>query len=124
MPPGTPYKAFIPPYPIRVDEFTSSPSLTPPPALHLLSHTHSDHISGLSAKSFSSKIICLFDTKKMLLKHEAYKERAFISSSVREDPRLGRTFEHLKVDPVKVGGRIRYEGSRDLLVTIPFYYHA
>ncbi|THH18358.1 hypothetical protein EW146_g2607 [Bondarzewia mesenterica] len=121
MPPGTPFNGLIPPYPIRVDEFSSpsSGSLSPIPALYLLSHTHSDHIVGLSAKSFSSKVICSHDAKQMLLRHEVYKERALVDSNIRENARLGRTFEHLKICPTVVEGRIGYQGSRDLLYPLP-----
>ncbi|KAI0040827.1 hypothetical protein FA95DRAFT_1527241, partial [Auriscalpium vulgare] len=119
MPPGTPFNGFIHPYPIRVDEFSSPPSLTTVPALHLLSHTHSDHIVGLSSKSFASTIICSEDAKEMLLKHEVYKERALKDMELRSDGRVSRTFQHLKVSPLVIGGRTDYQGSRDLLKTLP-----
>src|SRR4051812_33110161 len=47
MPPGTPYHSFVAPYPIRVDDFSDSksPGMSTP-ALYLLSHTHSDHVTG------------------------------------------------------------------------------
>lgn len=95
MPPGTPYNSFVRPYPIRVDEFTvpRDGSLTVA-ALHLLSHTHSDHIIGLDAKSFASIVICSEDAKEMLLKHETYKARY-----LRQEEYLlerQRTFKHLQ----------------------------
>ncbi|KAL5501731.1 hypothetical protein ACEPAH_8991 [Sanghuangporus vaninii] len=95
MPPGTPYNSFVKPYPIRVDEFSvpRDGSLTVA-ALHLLTHTHSDHIIGLNARSFGSIIICSWDAKEMLLRHETYQARF-----LREEEYVfekQRTFEHLK----------------------------
>ncbi|KAH8984460.1 beta-lactamase-like protein [Lactarius akahatsu] len=110
MPTGTAFHGFIPPFPIRVDEFA---------ALHLLSHTHSDHILGLSAKSFASTIICSTDAKEMLLRHEVYNERALKDMELRDEARLSRTFGHLRVPPLLRDGRFDYSGSRDLLRTLP-----
>jgi glyoxylase-like metal-dependent hydrolase (beta-lactamase superfamily II) len=95
MPPGTPYNSFVQPYPIRVDEFSEKRdgSLTVP-ALHLLTHTHSDHIIGLNAKSFSAKVICSVDAKEMLLRHETYYARFLRDGEFLSERR--RTFEHLK----------------------------
>lgn len=95
MPPGTPFNSFITPYPIRVDEFTvpRDGSLTVA-ALHLLTHTHSDHIIGLNAKSFGSLIICSQDAKEMLLRHETYMARRFKESELFIE--RVRTFSHLK----------------------------
>ena len=115
MPTGTPFHGFIPPFPIRVDEFGPAPAV---PALHLLSHTHSDHIVGLSAKSFASTVICSADAKEMLLRHEVYNERALRDVDLREEARLSRTFGHLKVPPMLRDGRFDYSGSRDLLVCL------
>ncbi|KAI5119407.1 hypothetical protein M0805_005950 [Coniferiporia weirii] len=100
MPPGTPYNSFIVPYPIRVDEFSVSRNTSPfqaVAALHLLTHTHSDHIIGLNAKSFGSVVICSADAKQMLLRHETHwarvrKEQEYI-------PERERTFSHLKASP-------------------------
>jgi glyoxylase-like metal-dependent hydrolase (beta-lactamase superfamily II) len=92
------------------------PELTSPPALHLLSHTHSDHILGLSAKSFASTIICSPDAKEMLLRHEVYRDRALNDIDLRDEARLSKTFAHLKTSPLLKDGRLDYFGSRDLLV--------
>jgi hypothetical protein len=117
MPTGTPYNSFILPYPIRVDEFTSVSNLKTVPALHLLTHTHSDHVKGLSAKSFASTVICSPDAKEMLLKHEIYTERAMHAQEMRAQH--VRTYEHLKVDRIKrKDGTLLHAGSRDLLVCI------
>ncbi|KAI0086911.1 hypothetical protein BDY19DRAFT_859766, partial [Irpex rosettiformis] len=114
MPTGTPYDAFIHPYPIRVDDFADTATLQTVPALHLLSHTHADHINGLSAKSFSATIICSYDAKEMLLRHEVYAERALKEMDIRAEN--VRTFQHLKVVPkILEDGSICYHGSRDLL---------
>lgn len=115
MPPGTPYNSVIHPYNIRVDDFADSRDLSVAPALHLLTHTHSDHINGLSAKSFGSTVICSPDAKEMLLRHEVYNERALQEQELRSEKQ--RTYKHLKVDPrVRPDGVVYYTGSRDLLV--------
>jgi metal-dependent hydrolase (beta-lactamase superfamily II) len=116
MPQGTPFHGFIPPFPIRVDEFGATPGLTSVPALHLLSHTHSDHTVGLSAKSFASTIICSPDAKEMLLRHEVYNERALKDINLRDEVRLSKTFGHLKIPPLLKDGKFDYSTSRDLLV--------
>lgn len=119
MPTGTPYNSLIPPYRIRVDDFTTSTQQDPHagPLLHLLTHTHSDHINGLSAKSFGFQVYCSFDAKEMLLKHEVYAERALQTLNLRAEK--VRTYSHLKVDPLQFSdGKIYYQGSRDLLVSV------
>jgi hypothetical protein len=116
MPPGTPYNAFVLPYKIRVDEFAESSEYSP--ALHLLTHTHTDHINGLSAKSFGYTVICSHDAKEMLLRHQVYAERALHEQDLRSEQI--RTFSHLKIDPFMTpesDGEIYYNGSRDLLVS-------
>ena len=59
------------PFPIRADEFgsTSESALALVPALHLFFHTHTDHILGLSVKSFASTVIYSANAKEMLLRH-------------------------------------------------------
>ncbi|KAH9891831.1 hypothetical protein C8Q73DRAFT_763234 [Cubamyces lactineus] len=123
MPQGTPYNAFIPPYPIRVDDFSSpSPSTSTSSkdtqarnvGLYLLTHTHTDHLNGLAAKSFGQTIVCSHDAKEMLLRHEVYAERALRDMDLRAQN--VRTFSHLKVDPQRLeDGGVDYVGSRDLL---------
>ena len=116
MPSGTPYDAFISPYPIRVDDFADTATLQTVPALYLLTHTHSDHINGLSAKSFSGTIFCSHDAKEMILRHEVYAERALKEMDIRAEN--VRTFQHLKVAPKMLGdGTLCHHGSRDLLVS-------
>jgi metal-dependent hydrolase (beta-lactamase superfamily II) len=116
MPPGAPFHGLIPPFPIRVDAFGPTPGLTSVPALHLLSHTHSDHVLGLSAKSFASTIICSPDAKEMLLRHEVFSERALNDIDLRGEARLSKTFAHLKISPLLKDGRFDYSASKDLLV--------
>lgn len=108
MPTGTPLFAFIDPYNIRVDDFASTKGLTEVPALYLLSHTHTDHLNGLNAKSFAAPVICSKDAKVMLLRQEPYFERAMYDSAMR--PERGRPFSHLRVTDVDAGQ------GRDLLV--------
>ncbi|KAI0357562.1 hypothetical protein OH77DRAFT_1476305 [Trametes cingulata] len=127
MPQGTPYNAFIPPYPIRVDDFctpsasasssSTNASQKPSVGLYLLTHTHTDHLNGLSARSFGQTVICSHDAKEMLLRHEVYAERALRDMDLRAEN--VRTFAHLKVEPQRMeDGSLDYAGSRDLLRTI------
>ena len=117
MPTGTPYHSYILPYRIRVDDFATPLNQDPSeaPLLHLLSHTHSDHINGLSAKSFGYKVYCSEDAKQMLLRHEVYAERELQALELRSEKI--RTYSHLRVDPLLCpDGTMYYTGSRDLLV--------
>ena len=117
MPTGTPYQSCIPPYRIRVDDFATpaNQDLTSTPLLHLLTHTHSDHINGLSAKSFGYKVYCSEDAKQMLLRHEVYAERELQALELRSEKI--RTYAHLRVgSQVCPDGTMYYMGSRDLLV--------
>ncbi|KAJ7457182.1 hypothetical protein B0H11DRAFT_1925119 [Mycena galericulata] len=118
MPPGAPYNSFVAPYRIRVDEFANSVGQEMVPALHLLSHTHSDHINGLQAKSFGYTVICSHDAKEMLLRHEVFLERSLHEHEYRAE--TTRTYSHLKVDPlIYPDGSMYYTGSRDLLRPLP-----
>ncbi|KAF8194687.1 hypothetical protein BJ912DRAFT_1141510 [Pholiota molesta] len=119
MPTGTPYNSFAAPYRIRVDDFTTlSPDSNQSPLLHLLTHTHTDHINGLSAKTFGYKVYCSQDAKAMLLKHEVYAERELHTMALRAEKI--RTYSHLKVDPMQsLDGNMYYTGSRDLLHALP-----
>ncbi|KAL6308244.1 hypothetical protein BKA93DRAFT_868915 [Sparassis latifolia] len=120
MPTGTPNHSFIAPYNIRVDDFASSPDIMTTPALYLLTHTHADHVNGLSARSFSSTIICSRDAKEMLLRHEVYAERTLKDMELRVEN--VRTFSHLKVNPRKMDdGSWDYTFSRDLLKALPLH---
>jgi DNA cross-link repair 1C protein len=113
MPTGTPHNSCVLPYRIRVDDFSSN--VQPAPLLHLLTHTHSDHINGLAARSFGYNVYCSEDAKQMLLRHEVYAEREYHEKDLRAEKI--RTFSHLKVDPlVHTDGTLYYQGSRDLLV--------
>ncbi|KAJ2917067.1 hypothetical protein MD484_g3337, partial [Candolleomyces efflorescens] len=83
-------------------------------------HTHTDHLNGLSAKSFGYTVYCSEDAKGMLLRHEVFAEREFREMELRAQN--VRTFSHLKVDPVRhPDGSLYYTGSRDLLKTLPLH---
>jgi DNA cross-link repair 1C protein len=102
-----------------VDDFSDSSNLEYAPALHLLSHTHTDHTNGLSAKSFGYTVVCSRDAKEMLLRHEVYGERALRERDLRSE--TTRTFSHLKVAPfVMPDGGVNYTNSRDLLVSLRY----
>ena len=115
MPPGTPFNAFALPYRIRVDAFTQLPSQDVQPSLHLLTHTHTDHVNGLASKSFGSVVYCSRDAKEMLLKHESFMERELYHEQLK--PEKTRMYSHLKVVPVtRPDGSRCFIGARDLLV--------
>lgn len=115
MPPGAPYHGFILPYSIRVDQFTGLPSDFPvTPKLHLLTHTHIDHLTGLSSKSFGYTVVCSEDAKQMLLRHEVFDERSMFEHGIRAEKK--RTFKHLKVAPLRRKDGTVEHGGRDLLV--------
>ncbi|KAG8817387.1 hypothetical protein FRC17_011252 [Serendipita sp. 399] len=119
MPSGTPNHSFLRPYPIRVDAFatpTNDPDFVPP-ALHLLTHTHTDHIVGLSSHSFGGLVVCSQVAKEMLLRWEPMAERLKFDAS--ETRTRNRPCSHLKVDPNVVNGKPDYTFSRDLLRAIP-----
>jgi len=113
MPTGTPYNSFALPYRIKVDNFSTPPNQEVVPALHLLTHTHSDHTNGLSLKSFGYVIVCSHDAKEMLLRHEVFAERELRQKDLRSE--LVRTYAHLKVDRVQ-SPTAHFQASRDLLV--------
>lgn len=117
MPPGTPYNSFIASYPIRVDEFTTPRTgIRVVPALHLLTHTHSDHVIGLDAKSFNSVIVCSFDAKEMLLRHESFRARYLKAQEFQKERK--RTYSHLKSGVKTTAGvQVNEPNSFDLLVS-------
>lgn len=80
-PPSTPARWLLPdPYDL------SAPSLPAPNAqLFLLTHVHSDHLLGLS-ETFTGKIVCTPDTKRMLLRLEAEVQREYVHEGLREGP--------------------------------------
>jgi hypothetical protein len=118
MPAGAPHHSFLRPYPIRVDAF-ATPEGDPqfvPPALHLLTHTHTDHLTGLSARSFGGMVVCSRVAKEMLLRWEPAKERvAFDRGEIASKV---RPCEHLKIEPTVVRGKADYTFARDLLVSM------
>ncbi|EJD45677.1 hypothetical protein AURDEDRAFT_103419, partial [Auricularia subglabra TFB-10046 SS5] len=119
MPVGTPNNGFIPPYPIRIDTFyTPRDAVFSPPALYLLSHTHVDHLTGLSAKSFGARVICSPDAKQMLLNMEPAADRIAYDGGDRA--LRNRPYSHLKIDPVtREDGTVDYSMTRDLLLPVP-----
>ncbi|KAL0579395.1 hypothetical protein V5O48_002620 [Marasmius crinis-equi] len=101
MPQGTPFRSFVLPYPFRIDEFTDFPttrdaddSTTSIAKLHFLTHTHSDHLLGLQAKSFGQLVYCSEDAKTMLLRIEQYQDRSLQDRGLRPPT---RKYKHLEV---------------------------
>ncbi|KZV84512.1 hypothetical protein EXIGLDRAFT_753795 [Exidia glandulosa HHB12029] len=119
MPTGTPNYGLIPPFNIRVDTFhTPRDEPFSPPALYLLSHTHTDHTVGLSAKSFSSRVVCSPDARQMLLAMEPAADRIAVDNGKKA--LRNRPFSHLKIDPVtREDGSVDYSMTRDLLLALP-----
>lgn len=116
MPPGTPHHSFLLPYRIRVDDFTTPRDQHfEPPALNLLSHTHSDHTTGLSARSFGAQVVCSFDAKHMLLNSETVRDR--IAFDMGEMSEKRKPYAHLKINPLSSTSKNK-TFSRDLLVNI------
>lgn len=100
---------------IRVDCFTSprgTPWLIPSPddsndlrpapraQLFLLTHVHSDHLLGLS-DNFTGRIVCSHDTKRMLLRLEAERERSALAKGVKEQAK--RKYDGLRARVLDVG---------------------
>jgi hypothetical protein len=111
MPDSSPFDASVPPYSfIRIDKFTKPASTT---ALHLLTHCHSDHLSGLGAKTFNSIALCSKDTRRIVLNLETYKNRALYAAALLEEKDKHKPYRNLRVRPGKNDGR-----SRDLLVCL------
>lgn len=60
------------------------PSIHAPNAqLYLLTHVHTDHLIGLN-DNFTGRIVCSPDTKRMLLRLEAEKDRALLHNGIKE----------------------------------------
>ncbi|ORX34745.1 beta-lactamase-like protein [Kockovaella imperatae] len=102
-----PWHGHLPEFPlIRVDCFTEPkggpyliPSINedrslgpliqaPRAQVFLLTHVHSDHLTGLKGDNFHGQIICTPDSKRMLLKLQAEKERKYMASGIKEENKL------------------------------------
>lgn len=103
---GEPPEFPRPPWLLPVPREPSLPPRPAPPArLFLLTHVHTDHLTGLTG-AFVGRIVCTPETKKMLLKLEQQKSRENVHKGVQEVPR--KLFEGLRprpVDPAKPNGR-------------------
>ncbi|KAF9515029.1 hypothetical protein BS47DRAFT_822800 [Hydnum rufescens UP504] len=133
MPTGTPYQGHIPPYPaIRVDAFSvPREGDYHTTHLHLLTHTHTDHIVGLESMSFGQLVVCSQDAKSMLLRAEKYPDRiAFdqkrISQKVRPWAHL-RTYSRIGrknglsrdlLRPIALNAPERYQLDGEEVVTV------
>ncbi|OCF36192.1 hypothetical protein I316_02065 [Kwoniella heveanensis BCC8398] len=82
--------------------------------LFLLTHVHSDHLLGLS-DSFTGKIICSPDTKRMLLKLEPEIERSHLENGVKEVRRL--KYPRLRA---RVKGKGKEEKLVDRIEAVPY----
>jgi len=118
MPAGAPFYSFIRPYPIRVDAFATPAHALDyqVPCLHLLTHTHTDHLVGLSSNSFGALVFCSPAAKEMLLNLEPIHERIAYDKGLRRD--RFRPYVNLRIDPIKSkDGKLDYTYARDLLVS-------
>jgi glyoxylase-like metal-dependent hydrolase (beta-lactamase superfamily II) len=120
MPPGAPYHSFIQPYPIRVDAFATPEGDFTPPALHLLTHTHTDHINGLSSLSFGGQVVCSEVAKEMLLRYEPAAERVEFDLGKRKSKL--KPCSHLRIKPTVKDSKPDFTFARDLLVNEPAVY--
>lgn len=113
MPPGAPFDSVILPYDcIRVDAFaTPNRADFKHPALYLLTHTHSDHLVGLDAKSFGGIVVCSETAKEMLLRLERTNDRIDYDNGVTLHK--SRPYSHLKIEPKLVRGKLDYSHARD-----------
>jgi hypothetical protein len=110
--PSSPFESTIPPYKfIRVDKFTNN--LVKIPALHLLTHCHSDHLLGLDSKAFNSIVLCSDDTKRLVLNTEPYSDRALYDNHLIASKK--KPYRHLCIQGERQGP------SRDLLVRFPAF---
>lgn len=99
-------------YPLRVDNFTNSGTIYS--ALNLLTHSHSDHTLGLASKTFTSQVICSYDTRNIVLNIEPATDRVEFDKGNTSSK--NRTFSHLHVRrPVSSAPHLQ-GFSRDLLV--------
>ncbi|KAG8901010.1 hypothetical protein FRB99_005602 [Tulasnella sp. 403] len=112
MPTGTPYAGHIRPYDnIRVDAFFTPRDKEYKHAnLLFLTHTHSDHVQGLSNPSFGSNVVCSKDAKHMLLSYEP--------GSERDKPKRTRPYTHLEGAVQTSADKSRPPIRRKLLKTI------
>lgn len=119
---------------IRVDCFTTRPRsnakpwmlpcptdpthLTParPAQLYLLTHVHTDHLTGLG-DNFTGRIVCSIDTKRMLLRLEEQKERKAVHEKTKETAK--RKYEGLQ--PVVLEKGTKYERVVDHIVSEPHH---
>lgn len=122
MPPGAPYHSFIRPYPIRVDAFATPDGAAnfTPPALYLLTHTHTDHIVGLSSLSFGGVVVCSPAAKEMLLRWEPSAER--VEFDLKKRKSKFRPCSHLRIKPTVKEGKQDFTFARDLLVRGRYIY--
>lgn len=118
MPVGAPDHCFLTGYPIRVDAFATpnDPSFAPP-LLHLLTHTHTDHLDGLNSSSFGGQIICSQVAKDMLLRHERVADRVEFDRGISSSRK--RPYAHLRVEAMVMDGKKISRYTKDLLKPIP-----
>ena len=113
MPAASPFNATIPPYSfIRVDNFHNNLPRDTRVALHLLTHAHADHILGLEAKAFASRVLCSADTKQLLLNNEKYRDRELLDKG--QKVQRTKPYSHLQFHTPPMSNN--HALSRDLLV--------
>lgn len=70
---------------IRIDSFSQSPTPGFPSAqLYLLTHAHTDHLTGLDNASTNIIILCSEVTKRLVLNYEREKDRIAFDRGVIE----------------------------------------
>ncbi|KAG8965244.1 hypothetical protein FRC03_000789 [Tulasnella sp. 419] len=88
-----------------------------PAEIHLLTHTHSDHIGGLKNTSFGLPVICSPDAKEMLLNLESLRDRVAYDNGLKG--RRVQPYRHLCGEIQTSADGSREVIKRQLLRTIP-----
>lgn len=102
---------------IRIDSFSQSPTPGFPAAqLYLLTHAHTDHLTGLNNASTNIVIICSEVTKRLVLNYEREKDRVAFDRKVIEQQK--RAYQGLVAasEAAHTGKRKRGEVVRDPFV--------
>ena len=123
---------------IRVDHFDAAPVLIPAhlslpesdthdaffprPFLYLLTHIHTDHLSGLDRPGITAPIYCTHATKHLLLRYERARSR--VDRDAHHAP-LVRPYAHLRVttkqtDAHTALSNARHADPHDLLHPLPY----
>jgi L-ascorbate metabolism protein UlaG (beta-lactamase superfamily) len=103
---------------IRIDSFSQSPTPGFPAAqLYLLTHAHTDHLTGLDSASTNIVIICSEVTKRLVLNYEREKDRVAFDRGNVERRRRAYVGLVAASEAARTGKRKRGEVVRDPFVS-------